>query len=395
MIIGPRSPIGEVHVAITGRIQNQAAPRKRRQSASSDQFHRHGCAHSVILPETALLTLVLISFLLSAGPAAADSEILRLKLRLGVASTPVPLAPNSVLWLAKDLGFYQREGLDVDVVEAPGTPPLLIQMQHGDLDVGNLATADVIRLTASRRLEMRAIHSPDADLHFIVVAGSDLRSVEELRGKTFAVARLGSLDDSLARLVLASRGLKPGEVSFVAIGTPTARVQALVGGRIDATLVGVGTWITIRQNARVRVLVDRAEVRAVAPPVQKVDAVTRSVLERKPEQLKRFTIAIVKASRYLAKGEQIWVDAMARRRPDVNRRDLGELWQLYKTSWAVNGQMNLTEYQQTADFLYRTPDFEWIPRIRVSDWTDSRFLKAALEEIGIYRKFDDPEMTPR
>ncbi len=382
-------------MAIAGRIQIQAAPQKRRQGANPDKFQRRGWAHSVLLTQTARLMVAVISLLLNAGPTAADSELLRLKLRLGVASTPVPLVPNSVLWLAKDLGFYQREGLGVDVVEMQGTPPIVIAMQHGDLDIGNLAAADVIRLTASRRLEMRAIHSPDPDLHFVVVARSDLRSVEELRGKTFAVARLGSLDDSLARAVLVSHGLKPGEVSFVAIGTPMARVQALVGGRIDATLVSIGTSITIRHNARVRVLLDRAEVHAVASPVQKVDAVTRSVLEGKPEHLKRFTIAIVKASRYLAEGEQIWVNTMARRRPDVTRRDLEELWHLYKTAWAVNGQMNLTKYQQTADFLYQTLEFEGVPRIRVSDWTDSRFLKAALEEVGIYSKFDDPEMVPR
>lgn len=146
------------------------------------------------------------------------SEILRLKVRLGVASTRVPLVPNSVLWLAKDLGFYQREVL-----------------------------------------------------------------------------------------------------------------------------------------ARLRILVDRAEVRAVASPVQKVNAVTRSVFERKLEQLKRFTIAIFKASRYLAEGKDLWVNATARYWQKVNRADLGELLRMYKTSWAVNGQMNLIVYQETASFLYRSP----------------------------------------
>jgi len=51
-----------------------------------------------------------------------------LKLRLGLGSAPAPALPNSVLWLAKDLGFYQREGLDVELNEFKGTPLVIAAM---------------------------------------------------------------------------------------------------------------------------------------------------------------------------------------------------------------------------------------------------------------------------
>ena len=73
-----------------------------------------------------------------------------LKLRVGLASSPVPPLPNSVNWLAKDLGFYQREGLDVELIELQGTPLAMAAMISGDIDVGNIATSEAIRLTAAK-----------------------------------------------------------------------------------------------------------------------------------------------------------------------------------------------------------------------------------------------------
>src|SRR5262249_39669019 len=48
----------------------------------------------------------------SAGPSAASAPPATLSLKLAATDPTVSLIPNSVLWLAKDLGFYAREGLD-------------------------------------------------------------------------------------------------------------------------------------------------------------------------------------------------------------------------------------------------------------------------------------------
>ena len=99
-----------------------------------------------------------------------------MKLRVGLASSPVPPLPNSVNWLAKDLGFYQREGLEVELIELQGTPLAVAAMISGDIDVGNIATSEVIRLTAAKVQTMRAIHSPDARLYFLVAARDEIKS---------------------------------------------------------------------------------------------------------------------------------------------------------------------------------------------------------------------------
>jgi NitT/TauT family transport system substrate-binding protein len=170
-------------------------------------------------------------FLRPASLAAAEAKSKEpLKLRVGLGSSPVPPLPNSVLWLAKDLGFYQREGLEIELIEFQGTPLAIAAMISGDIDVGNVATSEVIRLTASKGAPMRAIHSPDARLYFLIAARDEIKTVQALQGKSFAVARLGSVDHTQSMLTLKALGVNPAGLTVLAMGAPTTRAQALVAG---------------------------------------------------------------------------------------------------------------------------------------------------------------------
>ena len=316
-----------------------------------------------------------------------------LKLRVGLGSSPVPPLPNSVIWLAKDLGFYQREGLDIELIEFQGTPLAIAAMISGDIDVGNVSTSEVIRMTATKTQTLRAIHSPDARLYFLIAARDDIKSVQALQGKTFAVARLGSVDHTQSMLTLKALGVNPASLTVVAMGVPSTRAQALVAGRVDATTMSVGTWVTIQKEPGVKVLVDHNAYFDNATVVEKVNAATAKVIEDKPEQLRRFSAAIVKASRFFADNQEAWVTAVTKRRAKLDRKDAMNLWNSFKASWAVNGLMNLDTYRKTADFYYQTAAFEKVPKIEVGEWTDTRFLDEVIKEVGVNSKFDPPGRT--
>jgi NitT/TauT family transport system substrate-binding protein len=311
-----------------------------------------------------------------------------LKLRLGLGSTPAPPLPNSVLWLAKDLGFYAREGLEVELAEFQGTPLVIAAMISGDVDVANISTSDVIRMNATKNQPMRAIHSPDARLYFLIAAREEFKSVGALQGRTFAISRIGSVDHSLSSIVLKALGLNPAGLTMVAMGIPSTRAQALVAGRVDATSLSVGTWITIQREPGVHILVDHNTYFENATVVEKVNAVTSKVLDEKPEHLRRFTSAILKASRYFSDNQDAWVAAITKRRPDVDRNDATILWTGFKTSWAVNGLMNLEAYKRSSDFFYQAGLLEKVPKIDVTEWADTRIIDGVLKEIGASAKAD-------
>ena len=217
-----------------------------------------------------------LGWLVAACSPVAPPASAPIKLRIGTATTPPPALPESTLWLARDLGFYQKEGLDVDIVEAQATPSVIAAMRAGDVDVGNINSEDVIRLTANKDLEMRTINSTNGRNFFMIVGKNSVGSVTELAGRSFAIARVGSQDHSLSAKVLAARGLAADAVSYVAIGQPNVRAQAPVAGQIDATTMSLATWITVRNEPGIKVLVSADDYFAAVPLVNKGNAVTGS-----------------------------------------------------------------------------------------------------------------------
>src|SRR5229473_1351443 len=75
------------------------------------------------------------------APASAPRDVIKLK--IGTATTPPPALPESTLWLARDLGFYQKEGLDVEIIEATATPSVIAAMRSGEVDLGNINSEDI------------------------------------------------------------------------------------------------------------------------------------------------------------------------------------------------------------------------------------------------------------
>lgn len=324
------------------------------------------------------------------APAPVGVQPSVLTLKVGVAVTPAPALPESALWLARDLGFFQKEGLDVQLTEVNATPSVITAMRTGDVDVGDINFEDVIRLTSSGELPMRAISSASGRNFFMIVGKRSVGSVAELGGKSFAIARVGSQDHALSSKVLSVKGVPADSVNYVAIGAPNVRAQALVAGQVDATTVSLGTWVTIQNQPNIHVLVGVDDYYSALPLVNKGNAVTVKALNDKAEALRRFTTALIKTSRYLAENKQAWVDGMSNLRPDLARSDLEYLWDQFGSSWAVNGQINLPAYQTSTDFLFDQGTFGDQPHIAATDWVDTSFVDNSLHDLGVYPNVDDP-----
>ncbi len=64
----------------------------------------------------------------------------------------------------------------------------------------------------------------------------EIKRAEDLRGKRIATSSLGSLGDFLFKYILRKNGLDPiREITWLSIGTPPERLQALFSGSVDAT----------------------------------------------------------------------------------------------------------------------------------------------------------------
>jgi len=310
--------------------------------------------------------------------------------RLIVTDLTAPLVPNSVMDLAVELGYFEREGVDVELVRVQQTPSALAALQAGEGEMANISVDSALQLVARDQLGLKAVVSPNKALPFLIAAKSEIEAPEQLEGKSFAIGRLGSLDHTLSTKVLQSAGVDTNSLSFVGIGQPNVRAQALAAGQVDATTISIGVWLSLPDKTGLHVLIDQDDYYTAAPVVQKVNVVTDKVLQERRDDVVAVTRALIAASRDFAADPAKWVDAMAKAREDVSRDDLEALAEAFTDSWSVNGGLNRQELEYTVDWAYDSPDFEGVKKVNLEDWVDFSVIDEALEKLGKAKGADQP-----
>ncbi|MEZ5802339.1 MAG: ABC transporter substrate-binding protein [Rhizobiaceae bacterium] len=154
-----------------------------------------------------LLAAVSMAGLLSGPNTAFAADSLRVMAPLWSGFAPMVVA--------KDLGYYEEQGLDVDVRWEDDRSNVMAAMMRGDIDVEVRALSEyqgTPRVAATPGIIIGAIDvSTGGDS---VVADGSIKTVEDLRGKT--VAKLPALPSLLLlELVMKDKGVGRDEVKFV------------------------------------------------------------------------------------------------------------------------------------------------------------------------------------
>jgi NitT/TauT family transport system substrate-binding protein len=303
--------------------------------------------------------------------------------RIIVPEPETPLVPNSVIDLADRLGYYKRAGVDVELVRVRATPSAVAALKAGQGDMANIGVDIALQLIARDQMQLKGVVTPDKALPFIVVAKKEIAQPKQLEGRVFGVGQVGSVDYVQSRLVLSQLGVDIGALKFLALGQPMVRAQALAAGQIDATAVTLGTWLTLGNKDGLGVLIDQQAYYKAAPFVTKLNVVTAETARTRHKDVAAVVKAIIAASRDFAKDPELWVDAMAKARPDVPREQLETLAKAFAKSWVVDGGLDMAEIGFTTDALYKSDDFKDIPRrVAPAEWIDRSFVDQALSDLG-------------
>lgn len=325
-----------------------------------------------------LITIAASALLLQASamvPALAEP------FRLIVTHLEAPLVPNSVLDLALQEGYFERAGVEVELVRVQQTPSALAAIQAGEGEMANVGTDALMQLVA-QGIELKAVSSPNKSLPFLIASKDSITEITDLPGTTFGVGRIGSLDHNQSMKVLELAGVDPASLEIVSVGQPAARAQSLLVGAIDATTMSIGAYTSLPDKEGIHILVDQDTYYEAAPVVSKVNVVPAEVLQNRREEVIAVTEALVQISRDFAADPALWVAAMERARPDITKADLQALADAYKASWSVNGGLQREELEFTSQWYYESEDFANVPELAIDDWADFSVMDAILEKIG-------------
>jgi NitT/TauT family transport system substrate-binding protein len=134
------------------------------------------------------------------------------------------------LWLMYEAGLFAKHGLDVQLESTQlGTRAMVA----GQYDVGNVSTSTVIASDIEGG-DLKIVMAINGKIQYALVVSKDITTPAQMRGKTFAIARIGDLSDTATRLILRRLGLNPDtDVTLLQVGNSPERYAALMTGQIQ------------------------------------------------------------------------------------------------------------------------------------------------------------------
>jgi NitT/TauT family transport system substrate-binding protein len=179
-----------------------------------------------------LLALALTALAFAGALRAAAQP--RAPLSVVVIGVSVSIWPAIV---ADRKGFFSEEGLDFDLINSGSSARSLQQVAAGSAPIGSSSMVDSLRAIGGGANVKVFLNSLAVGTHSLVAA-KNVKSVRDLKGKRVMTGGQGDITNLWWYAAARHFGLDPGrDVELLFSGSTAARVAALLGGAIDASVL--------------------------------------------------------------------------------------------------------------------------------------------------------------
>ncbi|MCL5960872.1 MAG: ABC transporter substrate-binding protein [Chloroflexi bacterium] len=153
------------------------------------------------------------------------------------------------MWVAKERGFFAKNGLDAELVFIEGGTKAVQTLIAGDVPF-TVAGGSGVVAAVTGGAELSIIASMGNTYPYKLIAASSIKKPEDLKGKKLGVSKFGSSSDFALRQALKAIKLDPEkDVQILQIGGDSTRTAALQAGSIDATVLNPpGTSIVAKKG---------------------------------------------------------------------------------------------------------------------------------------------------
>ncbi|MBV9440929.1 MAG: ABC transporter substrate-binding protein [Candidatus Eremiobacteraeota bacterium] len=211
--------------------------------------------------------------------------------------------------LAKALGYFDAEGLDVELTYTKGGSEAAQALVSGSVDYsGNAIDHAIAAAERGKSVQMIADFMNQPGIAIVVrPADKDrFKSFADLKGKTVGVTSIGSATHVLALWMAHRAGLGKDDIKVVGVGGGATMMAAISGNQVDAALGNDPYVTTLLKSGRAVQwigLYTAADTRRALGFSQYcfTGALTRSeVIQKSPERTQKVVNALVRAQKYMA-----------------------------------------------------------------------------------------------
>jgi ABC-type nitrate/sulfonate/bicarbonate transport system substrate-binding protein len=284
------------------------------------------------------------------------------------------------LWIASRMGFFDRQGLDVDLVVIRASDVGIQALAGGSLEIAG-SSADAPVAAIEKGLDLVIVGGIINGLTQSIMAAKKFKTYGDLRGATFGAISLTSGVTFALRHVLKAKGLEyPRDYKLLVIGGTPQTYAALTSGQIDAAALSlpvnyaaeelgfneIGRFVDVIPNYQLAVL-----------------SVKRSWADKNRSVLVRFLRSMAQTMRWLHQNRDAAVDYLATEMK-LKREHARRGWEFYTGSriWHPDGDINV-EGLQVVTQIYAEQSQLKLPALNPAKYIDQSYLQAALQDAPI------------
>jgi len=264
-------------------------------------------------------------------------------------------ASASGYWVTKDAGFFKKHGLDVDLIFIDGSSRGIQTLIAGGIPLTSAVGTAVINGKLAGG-DIAIINSLINTLPYYVFGKPEIKSPEDLKGRSAAMHIPGTAADFALRLALKGIGLSLKDIKGVTVGGAPARVTAVASGQLDFTVGTEGEKIR-GEKLGLKVVIDMAKLNI---PFQFTCTVaTRRMIRENPDLVQRMVRAMAEAVHYYKNNKDPVVNIMQKYARGPSRTFFEEVYDSSRellvedTYPTLEGLKNTLEIQASLDLQGR------------------------------------------
>ena len=308
-----------------------------------------------------------------------------LPIRLAAGSGPTFGVDDLSCAAATHLGLWEDEGLDVTWTPVHGGVAAMQAVMDDVVDVAYGGLGPALRFRSEGK-PLKIIVSMARSLAQNLVVQKEIKSTKDLKGVSWALDGFGALSHHMARLLVKSLNIPETEIDWQAVGPPPERIERLLNGTIDVSLIRVEEAISLNADPSntLHNLLGFAQLKDLVP-VQPhgVLATSDKYVSEHSEELRRLTKGMIRASRALNDDFEAFKTVYEHNvSVKVSPEEVHKIWQQESASggFAVNGELSLAHWQDEMRLFYDlNPE---LTKINRSDVISESFVEEALTTLG-------------
>jgi ABC-type nitrate/sulfonate/bicarbonate transport system substrate-binding protein len=206
-----------------------------------------------------------------------------------------PTLSNLAQFAAQAQGYYGKRGLAVELIYTPNSDELRDGLTQGRYHIAHGGVDNAVAQVENDKVDLFVFMGGNSGLNSLIVQ-PEIRSYEDLRGKTLAVDSPVTAFALLMYKMLEVKGLKRGDYEVKAVGGTPQRFQAMTKDKTYAAAILNPPFSIQAQNAGLKDL--GAAVDVIGPYQSDAGWVLRSWGQANADTLVRYIQANIEGIRF-------------------------------------------------------------------------------------------------